>query len=150
MRVCVCVPVFLASVGVTLSGLRCCFVCAGGLSNLKCDIEWICGQTTVSGIGKSLNSNAFCIVLATWIVSLLMLYFQNNEFTTVMYYFVFIYPGGQKSNNFWAEYTEYTLRKAFNRTETLQESKADYVAIPKQRFFENYHFRHVIPVEKKK
>lgn len=67
------------SVGVTLSGLRCCFVCVGGLSNFKCDIEYICGQTTVSGVGKSLNSNAFCIVLTTWAVSLLKLYVVNTE-----------------------------------------------------------------------
>lgn len=35
----VCLPAFLACVSVTLSGLWCCFVCAGGLPSLKCQMN---------------------------------------------------------------------------------------------------------------
>lgn len=77
-------------VGVTLIGPRRCFVRAAGLSDLKCDTEWICGQTTVSDTGKSLTPNVLCIIPATWLVSLLYVAPQNLD---------------SYSNHLWAEYT---------------------------------------------
>lgn len=65
----VCLPVFL-SVGVTLSGLRCCFVF--WTFQLKVLHRMNMWADSVSGVCKSQNSNGFYIVLTTWYVGLLM------------------------------------------------------------------------------